>query len=62
MRWNIFRNAIRSRRGKANLASQIIIGTVFGLFGLGGAIGLGSGAWYFMSDNKGEWLAAIFGR
>ncbi len=60
LRWNIFRNAIRSRRGKANLASQIIIGIVFGLFALGGSIGLGSGAWYLMSESKGEWLAAIF--
>jgi ABC-2 type transport system permease protein len=59
MRWNIFRNSIRSRRGKANLASQIIMSTVFGLFGLGSAIGFGSGAWYFMSENKGEWLAAL---
>jgi len=60
MRWNIFRNSLRSRRGKANLASQIIMSTVFGIFGLGSAIGFGSGAWYFMSQNKGEWLAALF--
>jgi len=60
MRWNIFRNSIRSRRGKANLASQIIMSTVFGVFGLGSAIGFGSGAWYFISENKGEWLAALF--
>jgi ABC-2 type transport system permease protein len=60
MRWNVFRNSIRSRRGKANLASQIIMSTVFGIFGLGSAIGFGSGAWYFMSENKGEWLAALF--
>ena len=60
LRWSIFRNSIRSRRGKANLASQIIMGTVFGLFGLGSAIGFGSGAWYFASENKGEWLAALF--
>jgi ABC-2 type transport system permease protein len=60
LRWNIFRNAIRSRRGKANLVSQIIMGIVFGLFGLGGSIGMGTGAWYLMSENKGEWLAALF--
>ena len=60
LRWNIFRNSIRSRRGKANLVSQIIIGIVFTLFGLGGSVGLGTGAWYLMSGNKGEWLAVIF--
>ncbi len=60
MRWNIFRNSIRSRRGKANLASQIIMSTVFGLFGLGSAIGFGSGAYYFMAENKADWLAALF--
>lgn len=60
LRWNIFRNSIRSRRGKANLVSQILIGIVFTLFGLGGSVGLGTWAWYLMSENKGEWLAAIF--
>ena len=59
LRWNIFRNSIRSRRGKANLVSQIIMSIVFGLFGLGGSIGLGVGA-YLISENNGEWLAAIF--
>src|SRR5882762_901427 len=59
LQWNLFRNSLRGKRGKANLASSIIIGTVFLLFGIGGSIGLGSGAWYLISENKGEWLAAV---
>ena len=59
LRWNLFRNALRYRRGKAELVSSIIMGTVFALFGLGGSVGLGIGAGFLIADNKGEWLAAL---
>lgn len=59
LRWQLFRNSLRSRRGKAELFSSILIGVVFAIFGLGGSIGYGAGAYYFVSQNKAEWLAVL---
>lgn len=59
LRWQLFRNSLRSRRGKAELFSSILIGTVFVVFGLGGSVGYGAGAYYFVSQNKAEWLAVL---
>ncbi len=59
LRWQLFRNSLRSRRGKAELFSSILIGTVFVVFGLGGSVGYGAGAYYFVSQNRAEWLAVL---
>ncbi len=47
LRWRMFVNGLRSRRGKMELASRIIVTSVFALGGLGGfglAIGM---SWFF---------------
>jgi ABC-2 type transport system permease protein len=59
LRWHLFRNILRSRRGKAELVSRIILALVFCFFGLGGSVGLGFAAGYFVSEGKGEWLAIL---
>jgi ABC-2 type transport system permease protein len=60
LRWQMFVNGLRSRRGKMELFSRIIISAAFILGGLGGfgaAIGF---SWYFMSQDKPEFLAVLF--
>lgn len=59
LRWHLFRNSLRTRRGRAELVSRIIIGAFFGLFGIGGSVGFGVGAWYFLSKNKAAWFALL---
>ena len=59
LRWRMFVNSLRTRRGKVELFSRVVMGGVFFVGAVGGAIGLGSGAWYFVSDNKAEWLAVL---
>ena len=59
LRWRLFRNSLRSRRGKANFFAQLLMGGVFSIFALGGAIGLGTGAFYFVSEHKTAWLPAL---
>lgn len=46
LRWRLFVNGLRTRRGKADLASKIILGVVLGavVLGVGPLVGLGS--WY----------------
>jgi ABC-2 type transport system permease protein len=59
LRWRLFVNSLRNRRGKAELVSRVIVSLAFTLGGLGGAIGMGGGAWYFVSQGKPEYLALL---
>src|SRR6201987_4297437 len=57
LRWRMFVNGLRSRRGKMELASRIIVASVFAIGGLGGfglAIAI---SWFFVSDGRPEFLA-----
>src|ERR1017187_8436671 len=59
LRWSMFVNGLRSKRGKMELASRIFIPLAFAVGGLGGftvATGL---AWYFVSQNNAEYLAIL---
>lgn len=59
LRWRLFLNGLRTRRGKMELASRIFITSGFalgGICGFAGAIGV---AWYLTSEGKPEFLAAV---
>jgi ABC-2 type transport system permease protein len=59
LRWRMFVNGLRSKRGKMELASRILITLAFAVGGLGGfAVATGS-AWYFVSQNNAEYLAIL---
>ncbi|MGC1452917.1 MAG: hypothetical protein WA830_23045 [Candidatus Sulfotelmatobacter sp.] len=59
LRWRMFVNGLRSRRGKMELASRIIVTLAFALGGLGGFVAATGFAWYFVSQNQGEYLAIL---
>lgn len=59
LRWRMFVNGLRSKRGKMELASRIIVTTLFALGGLGGFAAAAGGAWYFVSHGKAEFLAVL---
>jgi ABC-2 type transport system permease protein len=57
LRWRMFINGLRSRRGKMELVSRILVAStlaVGGVVGFGSAIGM---SWFFVSDGKPEFLA-----
>ncbi len=57
LRWRMFVNGLRTRRGKMELASRVIVTSVFalgGFTGFGLAIGM---SWFFVSDGRPEFLA-----
>jgi ABC-2 type transport system permease protein len=60
LRWRIFVNSLRSTRGKMELVSRVIVGLAFAIGGIGGALGMGGSAWYFVSRGKAEYLAILF--
>jgi ABC-2 type transport system permease protein len=59
VRWRIFLHSLRTTRGALELFSRIVIGAMLTGGGLGGAILLGSLAWYFVSQGSPEYLAAV---
>jgi ABC-2 type transport system permease protein len=59
VRWHIFIHSLRTTKGALELFSRIVIGTVITGGGLGGAILLGLGAWYFVSEGKPDELALL---
>jgi ABC-2 type transport system permease protein len=59
LRWRMFVNGLRSKRGKMELASRVIVTSAFAFGGFGGfaaAIGL---SWYFVSQDKIEFLPIL---
>jgi ABC-2 type transport system permease protein len=59
LRWRMFANSLRTTRGKMELASRIVVGFAFALGGFGGALLMGGGAWYFVSQGKAQFLALL---
>ncbi|HET9409702.1 MAG TPA: hypothetical protein VFO39_20870 [Candidatus Sulfotelmatobacter sp.] len=60
LRWRMFVNGLRTRRGKTEMVARSVVGFAFGVGALLGAIFTGVGSWYFVSQAKAEYLAAIF--
>jgi ABC-2 type transport system permease protein len=59
LRWRMFVNSLRTKRGKMELVSRGLVTLAFTLGGLGGAVGMAGGAWYLVSNGKAEGLAAM---
>src|SRR5579864_9026491 len=59
LRWRMFVNGLRTRHGKAELISRILVTLAFALGGLGG-FSAGAGiAWYLVSQGKADLLALL---
>ena len=59
LRWRLFLNALRTKRGQLELFSHIIISVAFAIGGLGGAALMGGAAFFFLSAGKPEMLALL---
>src|SRR5579864_75464 len=59
LRWRMFLNGLRSRRGKTELASRIVVTSAFTLAGIVGFFLAAVFAWYFVSENNAEYLAFL---
>jgi ABC-2 type transport system permease protein len=59
LRWRMFLNGLRSKRGKMELASRILITLGFAVGGFGGFTLATGSAWYFVSQNNAEYLAIL---
>ena len=59
LRWRLFVNGLRSRRGKMELLSRVIVTLAFTVGGFGGFAAAMGFAWYFVSQNKSEFLPAL---
>ena len=59
LRWRMFLNGLRSRRGKTELASRIVVTAAFTLAGIVGFTIAAVSAWYFVSQSNAEYLAFL---
>jgi ABC-2 type transport system permease protein len=59
VRWQLFVNSLRTISGRMELAARAFIVLGFAAAGIGGAFGLGSGAWFLVAHNQAEWLAVL---
>ena len=59
LRWRMFVNGLRSKRGKMELASRIIVTSAFAIGGLGGFAAAIGFSWYLVSQGKVEFLAIL---
>ncbi len=59
LRWRTFVNGLRSRRGKTEFASRMVVSSVFALGGLGGFLVASFFSYLLVSQGKPEYLAVI---
>ncbi|GAC1434921.1 MAG: hypothetical protein NVS1B11_22140 [Terriglobales bacterium] len=59
VRWQLLVNSLRHGRGRTELVSRILISLAFAGGSFGGALGLGSAAFYFVSQGKGARLSFL---
>ena len=59
LRWRMFVNGLRSKRGRMELVSRIIVTAAFSFGGFGGFAAATGTAWYLVSQGKAEYLALI---
>ncbi|MFZ0732298.1 MAG: hypothetical protein WAM79_08240 [Candidatus Sulfotelmatobacter sp.] len=59
LRWRLFVNGLRTRRGKMELASRVFITLAFAVAGIGGFFGAIAGSWYIVSQGQAEYLGLI---
>jgi ABC-2 type transport system permease protein len=57
LRWRLFVNTLRTRQGKLDLLSRILVSLAFAFLGLGGAFGMGILAFFVLSQGKPQMLA-----
>ena len=60
MRWNMFRNGLRSVRGAAELGASIFVGVLFAIVGLGISAGLSAGSYAIVHSGKTQLLPILF--
>ena len=59
LRWRMFVNGLRSKRGKMELVSRILVTLAFAFGGFGGFAAAAGSSWYFVSQGKAEFLAIL---
>src|SRR6266496_3459358 len=59
LRWRMFLNGLRSKRGKLELFSRTLVTLAFALGGLGGFVLATGSSWYFVSQDQAEYLAIL---
>jgi len=60
LRWRMFVNSLRTRRGKMELVSRAVVNIAFASAGLGAFAATAGSSWYFLSQGKAELLAVLF--
>ncbi len=60
LRWRMFLNSLRTPREQMELLSRMLLGLALIIGGLGGAVGLGAGAYFMISAGQPKFLAAFF--
>jgi ABC-2 type transport system permease protein len=59
VRWRLFVNSLRTTRGKLDLVSRSIVWLAFAIIGVGGAAGMGTAAYFFVSESKAGLLVVV---
>lgn len=60
VRWTIFKNSLRTMRGRMEMVSTFFIGLWFVMFGFGGAFAFGFSSYGILSHGSADFLALLF--
>jgi ABC-2 type transport system permease protein len=60
LRWRVFRNSLRTWRGRLEALSLVLVGTLLGFVALSVGFGLGAAAFFLLQQGKSEWMSLLF--
>lgn len=60
LRWQLFRNSLRTWRGRLEALSLLLVGTLLGFVALAVGFGLGAATYFLLRQDKSEWIGLLF--
>ncbi|HEV2491767.1 MAG TPA: hypothetical protein VG204_01700 [Terriglobia bacterium] len=60
LRWRLFRNSLRTWRGRLEALSLVLVGTLLGFVAIAVGFGLGAAAYFLLRQGKPEWMGLLF--
>lgn len=60
LRWKLFRNSLRTWRGRLEALSLVLVSTLLGFVALAVGFGLGAATYFLLRQDKPEWMGLLF--
>ena len=60
LRWNLFRNSLRTMKGRLEVISLVLVGAMMGMGALGAGVGLGVASYFLVATDRLKFFGLVF--